>query len=366
MEQEKPFLYGQYGSKHQPRGRGACSNVSGRFERAAIEQFDDGWISNEVAGQVKTHVTIEKPKQIISRNQSPDIPFEQSINAYRGCEHGCIYCFARPSHACMGLSPGLDFETRLFAKPNAAELLERELAKKNYVVEPIAMGTNTDPYQPIERQYEITRQILEVLWKYKHPVTMLTKSALMLRDIDIIGDMSKLNLIRIAMSVTTLDARLSRAMEPRASSPKKRLSAIETFTKEGIPVSVMFAPVIPALNDHEMEHVLTASKDAGAVRAGFILLRLPLELHSLFEEWLEAYYPDRRRRVMNRLMAMRGGKANDKRFGHRMRGVGVEADLLKARFQKITARLGLKHSFERLERGLFEKPLSNGDQFSLF
>ncbi len=366
MEQNKPFLFGQYDRGHAPNGRGACSNTSGRFEPTRVEQFDDGWTGYENARQINTSVFLETPKHIITKNTSPDIPFDRSINAYRGCEHGCIYCFARPSHAYMGLSPGLDFETRLFAKPNAAELLRNELSKKTYSPAPIAMGTNTDPYQPIEKQYEITRQILEVLLECKHPVTILTKSALMLRDMDIIKDMSKLNLIRVAFSVTTLDPKLSRVMEPRASTPQKRLDAIRAFAGEGIPVSIMFAPVIPALNDHEMENILIACKKAGALRAAFILLRLPLELHGLFEEWLETHFPDRKKRVMNRLLAMRGGKANDKRFGHRMKGVGVEADLLKTRFYKISNRLGMTTSFDKLERGLFEKPLSIGGQFSLF
>ncbi|UTW54886.1 PA0069 family radical SAM protein [Kordiimonas sp. SCSIO 12610] len=350
----------------QPKGRGACSNVSGRFEGETVEYFDDGWEGFEMPNQVTTHVTIEHPKHIITKNASPDIPFDRSINAYRGCEHGCIYCFARPSHAFMGLSPGLDFETRLFAKPNAAELLRNELAKKAYKPEPIAMGTNTDPYQPIEREYKITRQVLEVLLECKHPVTLLSKSALMLRDMDIIEALHELNLIRIAFSVTSLDAKLSRTMEPRASSPQRRLDAIRQFSDRGIPVSIMFAPVIPALNDHEMESVLEAVKGAGAVRAAFILLRLPLELHDLFDEWLASYYPNRRKRVMNRLKAMRGGKANDQRFGHRMKGVGVEADLLKSRFLRSIDRFKLNQSFSKLERGLFEKPLSKNGQFSLF
>jgi DNA repair photolyase len=366
MEQNKPFLFGKYEGGHSPSGRGACSNSSGRFEPTSIEQFDDGWTEYNKVRQINTRVFLEAPKNIITKNTSPDIPIDRSINAYRGCEHGCIYCFARPSHAYMGLSPGLDFETRLFAKPNAAELLKQELSKKNYIPEPIAMGTNTDPYQPIEKKYEITRQILEVLLECKHPTTILTKSALMLRDMDLIEEMSKLNLIRVAFSVTTLDPKLSRIMEPRASTPQKRLDAIRVFTEKDIPVSVMFAPVIPALNDHEMENVLTACKQAGAMRAAFILLRLPIELHGLFDEWLEAHFPDRRKRVMNRLLAMRGGKANDKRFGHRMKGVGVEADLLRARFYKISKRLKMTASFDKLERGLFEKPLSSDGQLSLF
>ncbi len=345
------------GSHSVTQGRGALSNTSGRFERYTRDTFDDGWgdgsgnspydtFDDSLAESLKpvripTEITPEAPRTIISKNQSPDIPFDRSINPYRGCEHGCIYCFARPTHTYMGLSAGLDFETKLFSKSNAAELLRKELMRPNYIPAPIAMGTNTDPYQPIEKTQKITRQILEVLAEFDHPVTILTKNRMIVRDLDILTPMAEKGLARVAFSITTLDSRLSRLMEPRASSPQRRLDAMRIMTDMGIDVGMMFAPVIPAINDHEMEQVLAASAHAGATSAAYILLRLPREIETLFREWLLTHFPDRANRVMNRLLAMRAGRANDPRFGHRMKGKGVEADLMKARFTKIAARMGL-------------------------
>jgi len=348
-----------------PRGRGAQSNYSGRYERHGRASFDDGWSRYEEAGQIETSVFIEQPKSIITKNQSPDVPFDRSINAYRGCEHGCVYCFARPTHAYMGLSPGLDFESKLFAKPNAAALLREELKKPGYKLKHIAMGTNTDPYQPIERKFEITRQILEVLLEFNHPATILTKSSLITRDKDILAEMAKKGLVRVGLSVTTLDPKLARVMEPRASTPPRRIDAVRLLSNVGIPVTVMAAPIVPALNDHELENILMAAKQAGAQHAGYILLRLPMEIKALFEEWLERHYPDRKKRVMNRLMMMRGGRANDARFRHRMRGNGVEADLLKARFSKLATRLGLNTQPCPLNDSLF-KTGTSGNQYDLF
>ncbi|MBO6506060.1 MAG: PA0069 family radical SAM protein [Kordiimonadaceae bacterium] len=342
------------------KGRGAVSNVSGRFEALERSLFHDGWSDGTPAAPLKTEITDEFPKSVISRNTSPDVPFDRSVNPYRGCEHGCVYCFARPTHAYMGMSPGQDFESRLFAKPQAAELLEKELAKPNYKVAPIALGTNTDPYQPIEKQRRITRQILKVLAKHDHPVTILTKSRLVVRDLDILAPMAERGLVKVGLSVTTLDRKLARALEPRASMPQRRLDAIRLLSDADIPTSVMFAPVIPALNDHEMEQVLAAAAHAGAQEAGYILLRLPLEVAPLFEEWLEVHYPDRKSRVLNRLKSLRGGRLNDPRFKHRMRGKGFEADLMGQRFKNLTRRLQFKQERRALETDLFRPP--EGDQ----
>ena len=342
------------------KGRGTVSNRSGRFEALERSVFYDGWESEAENPRLKTEVTDEFPKTVISRNQSPDIPFDRSVNPYRGCEHGCVYCFARPTHAFMGLSPGLDFESRLFAKPDAASLLEQELAKKSYKVAPIALGTNTDPYQPIEKERRITRQILKVLSTYDHPVTILTKSRLVVRDIDILAPMAKKGLVKVALSVTTLDRKLARAMEPRASMPQRRLDAIRLLADAGIPTGVMFAPVIPALNDHEMEQVLAAAAHAGAKEAGYILLRLPMELSDLFEEWLEIHFPDRKSRVLSRLKALRGGRMNDPRFKHRMKGKGFEADLMSQRFRNLSRRFRFLQEKRKLETELFRPP--EGDQ----
>jgi DNA repair photolyase len=352
--------------RNRPRkGRGALSNRAGRFERLASERIDDGWgeplpprtpepdplddgidpfgdsgNGDAALPPLRTTVTTDTSRTVIARNTSPDIGFDRSINLYRGCEHGCVYCFARPSHAFLGLSAGLDFETKLFAKPDAAALLRRELAKPGYVPRTIAMGTNTDPYQPVEREMKITRQILEVLAEHRHPVSIVTKSALVMRDIDILAPMAEQGLASVALSVTTCDAALARAMEPRASSPAKRLDAIRQLARAGIPTGVMVAPVIPGLTDHELEAILIRAHDAGAERAGYILLRLPRELRGLFDEWLDVHAPDRKQRILNRIREMRGGDLYQSEFGTRMRGTGAASELLQTRFHLACRRLG--------------------------
>ena len=319
------------------RGRGAETNRSGRFEPLARVAADDGWNSLDLLPPVKTEVQEESPRKIITRNESPDISFDRSINPYRGCEHGCAYCFARPTHAYMGLSPGLDFETKLFAKPNAAKLLEKELAKPGYEVRTMAIGTNTDPYQPIERRYRIMREILEVLDATSHPVGIVTKSALVVRDIDILSAMAKRGLVKVALSVTTLDRRLARAMEPRAATPDRRLETLRLLSEAGIPTTVMVAPVIPALNEAEIERILEAAAQAGVREAGYVLLRLPLEVKDVFKEFLEREYPDRAKHVMSVIRSMRGGKEYDSAWGERMRGNGPYAWQIGRRFE-IAAR----------------------------
>ena len=294
--------------RERRRGRGAHSNASGRYEPLARVAFDDGWEKLEDLPPFKTSVTADATRKIITRNNSPDISFDRSINPYRGCEHGCVYCFARPTHAFLGLSPGLDFESKLFMKPNAPELLERELSAPGYTPKVIAIGTNTDPYQPIERRYQIMRRILEVLDRAGHPVGIVTKSALVLRDLDILARMAKRDLVKVAISVTTLDAKLARTMEPRASTPPRRLEALRQLVKAGVPTSTMVAPVIPALNDAEIERILEAVAETGVRHAGYVLLRLPLEVRDLFREWLIANFPDRYRHVFKLIRDMRGGK----------------------------------------------------------
>ena len=348
------------------RGRAAASNRSGRFEPLAREIFDDGWDSAEDLPPFKTEVMIEKPKKIITRNDSPDIAFDRSINPYRGCEHGCAYCFARPTHAFMGLSAGLDFESRLFAKPDAARLLERELGAPGYKPKTIAIGTNTDPYQPIEKRYRIMREVLEVIDRANHPVAVVTKSALVLRDIDILARMAKRGLAKVALSVTTLDRTLARAMEPRAATPMRRLETIRQLSQAGIPTAVMVAPVIPALNDDEIETILDAAALAGAREAGYILLRLPLEVAEVFKEWLLETYPDRYRRVMSVLTAMRNGKDYESTFGRRMRGSGPYAWMIGRRFELAAERRGLNVAKLKLNTDLFTAPTPNGVQLSLF
>ncbi|TDW36651.1 DNA repair photolyase [Rhizobium azibense] len=347
------------------RGRAAGLNPSGRFEPMHREAFDDGWQTLEELPPFKTEVQIEKPRTAITRNESPDVPFDRSINPYRGCEHGCIYCFARPTHAYMGLSAGLDFEARLFAKPDAAKLLERELARPGYKPRVIAIGTNTDPYQPIEKEWRIMRQILEVLNKANHPVSIVTKSALILRDIDILQEMAAKSLVRAALSLTTLDRKLARAMEPRAATPPRRLEAIQALTEAGIPTSVMAAPMIPALNDHELERILDAAKVAGALEAGYVILRLPLEVAPLFRDWLLQNYPDRYRHVMSLVRSMRGGKDYDAEFGKRMKGAGPYAWQLARRFEMATKRLGMTRRSMPLRDDLFVPPDGSGVQLSL-
>ncbi|TCQ12151.1 DNA repair photolyase [Rhizobium sp. PP-F2F-G36] len=347
------------------RGRGAGINTSGRFEPVTRSTEDDGWNSLEDLPPFKTEVQVEKPRTIIARNDSPDIPFDRSVNPYRGCEHGCIYCFARPTHAYMGLSAGLDFEARLFAKPDAAKLLERELAKPGYKVKPIAIGTNTDPYQPIEKEWRIMRQILEVLKAADHPVMIVTKSAMVLRDIDILAPMAEKGLARVGLSVTTLDRKLARLMEPRASTPEKRLDAIRKLSEAGIPASVLMAPVIPALNDHEIERVLDSAKAAGATEASYVLLRLPLEVSPLFRDWLLQHYPDRYRHVMSLVRSMRDGKDYDADFTKRMKGAGPYAWQIGRRFDLAAKRLELNTNRRALNCDIFVPPLGTGVQLSL-
>ena len=350
----------------QRRGRGAALNMPGRFEKQQREGFDDGWEIPDDLPPLKTTVQEEKARTIITRNSSPDISFDRSINPYRGCEHGCIYCFARPSHAFMGLSPGLDFETRLFAKPNAAELLERELARPGYQVRTIAIGTNTDPYQPIERRYKLMREILTVLETYNHPVAIVTKSALVLRDADILSRMAEKGLAKVALSITSLDKDLVRTLEPRASAPHRRLGALKGLSEAGIPASVMMAPVIPALTDSEIEALLEAAAEHGATEAGYILLRLPLEVSELFRDWLLRNRPDRYRHVMNILRSMRGGKDYDAEWGQRMRGLGPYAQQIGQRFSLACKRLGLNQRRKKLNTELFTPPQVGGVQLSLF
>lgn len=347
------------------RGRGAGLNTSGRFEPTHRTLEDDGWNSLEDLPEFRTDVQVEKPRSIISRNDSPDIPFDRSVNPYRGCEHGCIYCFARPTHAYMGLSPGLDFEAKLFAKPDAAKLLERELAKPGYKVRPIAIGTNTDPYQPIEKEWRIMRQLLEVLSACNHPVMIVTKSALVTRDIDILAPMAEKGLAKVGLSVTTLDRKLARLMEPRAATPVKRIEAIRALSGAGIPTTIMVAPVIPALNDHEIERILDSGKAAGADYASYVLLRLPLEVSPLFRDWLLRNYPDRYRHVMSLVRSMRGGKDYDAEFGKRMKGAGPYAWQIGRRFEMAAKRLELNVTKRPLNCDLFVPPLGTGVQLSL-
>ena len=347
------------------RGRGAGMNPSGRFEALSRIDIDDGWQSLEELPPFLTEVQVEKPRTAITRNESPDIPFDRSINPYRGCEHGCIYCFARPTHSYMGLSAGLDFEARLFAKPDAPKLLERELAKPGYKPRTIAIGTNTDPYQPIEREWQIMRQILEVLDRANHPVAIVTKSALVMRDIDILKSMAARGLVKVGLSVTTLDRKLARTMEPRASTPTRRLEAIRALSAAGIPTSVMMAPVIPALNDHEIERVLDAAHAAGAREAGYVMLRLPLEVSPLFRDWLLQNYPDRYRHVMSLVRSMRGGKDYDAEFGKRMKGAGPYAWQISRRFELAVKRLGMARRSMHLRDDLFVPPNGSGVQLSL-
>lgn len=321
------------------RGRAALSNESGRFERHRRSIVDDGWGTlSQAAHSKQATLHHESAKAIITRNQSPDVPFEQSINAYRGCEHGCIYCFARPSHSYMGLSAGQDFETEIFAKPNAAELLEREITRPGYRPRTIAMGTNTDPYQPAEKTQRITRALLEVMLRHKHPVSITTKSHMVTRDLDVLSALAADGLAKVHISITTLNHRLARQMEPRAASPARRLDAVRTLAQAGIPTGVMVAPVIPALTDHEIDWILAAAKEAGAREAGWVMLRLPGDVAPLFEQWLGKAQPERKARVLNALKEMRGGRLNDPRFGARMRGIGPWADIISQRFLKAARR----------------------------
>lgn len=347
-------------------GRAAGSNQVGRFERHTQEAVDDGWARDEVLPVLRTRTAIEVPRSIISYNSSPDLPFDRSINPYRGCEHGCVYCFARPSHAYLGLSPGLDFETRLIARPEAPKVLKRELAAKKYKVAPIAIGTNTDPYQPIEKKHEIMRACLQVLSDANHPVAIVTKGSLIERDIDILSDMARRGLVRVGISVTTLDAKLSRLMEPRAPAPQRRLQMIRTLASAGIPVRIMASPMIPALTDPEMETILRLGRDAGARHASWIMLRLPREVSPLVQEWLATHYPDRAERIMSRLREMHGGKEYDAAWHRRMRGEGPYADMVAQRFKVAVKRLGLNGKTSPMRCYLFRAPRAETAQMSLF
>src|SRR5438445_11134589 len=351
--------------------RGARSFVAGRFETLAREPFDDGWTPEERdAAELQTSVTEERARSIISRNDSPDIGFAQSINPYRGCEHGCVYCYARPSHAYLELSPGLDFETRLFAKINAAELLRAELSKPGYVPSPIAIGANTDCYQPIERKFRVTRQIVEVLAECEHPFTMVTKSALVERDLDLLAPMAKKNLVKVFVSIASLDRTLARKLEPRAASPQRRMDVLRNLAQAGVPCGVMVAALIPGLNDKTLEEVLEAASAAGAAEAAYVIMRLPNELKELFKEWLAAHYPERAGHVISIVRQMRGGRDNDPRFGSRMTGTGAFAELIEKRFDIACRRFGLNgHGAGRkppsLDCSRFRPPCAAG-QMPLF
>ncbi len=361
------------------RGRGAGFNPPSRFETIRRDPFFDGWepeaapdTPRDMGGEspppatVPTTVTVDATRTVIARNDSPDVGFDRSINPYRGCEHGCVYCYARPTHAWLGLSPGVDFETRLFAKPDAASLLRQELARPSYRCEPIAMGTNTDPYQPVERERRITRAILKVLSDCNHPVTIVTKSALIERDIDILAPMAEKGLCTAALSVTTLERTVARSMEPRASAPARRLAAIRSLAEAGIPVRVMVAPVVPGITDHEMEDILEAARDAGASLASCIVLRLPGEVKDLFCDWLDAHYPARRNKVLNTIRSLREGKLNTAEWGERMVGKGAFGKALDLRFALAVRRLGLKREGRALRTDLFAKPARDGRQMTLF
>ena len=349
----------------QSRGRGVLSNHTNRFERLVAMAVDDGWARDEELPVLRTEVREERPRRVISRNTSPDLSFDRSINPYRGCEHGCVYCFARPSHAYLGLSPGLDFETQLIVRPDAPEVLRRELAAKSYVPDVIAIGTNTDAYQPIERDRGIMRGILEVLAAHNHPVAIVTKGTLIERDIDILGPMAARGLARVGISVTTLDAGVSRAMEPRVPGPKRRLRTIRRLAEAGVPVRVMVSPVVPALTDHELEAILEQAAEAGAIAASSIVLRLPREVADLFREWVEEAFPDRAKRIMGRVRELHGGKEYDPAFGTRMRGQGEWARLMRMRFQAACRRLGLEERLPPLRCDLFEVP-GRARQLDLF
>ncbi len=348
------------------RGRAAGINPSGRYEGLSRAVFDDGWQSVEDLEPFKTEVQIERPRTIITRNSSPDISFDRSINPYRGCEHGCIYCFARPTHSYMGLSAGLDFESKLFAKPDAPALLERELSRPDYVAKTIAIGTNTDPYQPIEKEWRVMRRVLEVLEAHNHPVGIVTKSALVLRDIDILQRMAERGLAKVAVSVTTLDRKLARAMEPRAATPSRRLETIRALADAGIPASAMVAPVIPGLTDHKIERILESVAAAGAKEAGYILLRLPLEVSPVFKDWLLSHYPNMFRHVMALVRSMRGGQDYDSEWGKRMKGVGPYAWQIGRRFEIKAKHLGLNLERRKLRTDLFKANVKPPDQLSLF
>lgn len=344
------------------RGRGAASNNTGRFEGTSRVAYDDGWDMAEDERLVRTEVRVEEPRSAITYNASPDLPFDRSINPYRGCEHGCIYCFARPTHAYLNLSPGLDFETRLVARPGIAKVLERELRARAYKVATIAIGTNTDPYQPIEADHGVMREILAMLLAFRHPVAITTKGTLIERDLDVLVPLARQGLTRVGVSVTTLDPVLARRMEPRAASPKRRLAVIRRLAEAGVSVRVMVSPLVPGLSDHELEPIMEAAAEAGAVGASFINLRLPCEVSPLFQEWLAAHYPDRAAKVMARVREMHGGKDYDAEWGKRFRGTGLWANLMARRFQVALTRFGLDQTLPALRTDLFRPPTGQGAQ----
>jgi DNA repair photolyase len=355
-----------------PPGRGATANPGNRYAAELRQAFDDGWSATEPLPPLRTQVGVDASRAVLSFNQSPDVPFDRSVNPYRGCEHGCIYCYARPTHAYLGLSPGLDFETRLFHKPDAAAQLERELAAPGYRPATLVLGANTDPYQPIERRYRITRSVLQVLHDCRHPVAITTKSALVLRDLDLLAPMAERRLAAVLISITTLDRALARRLEPRAAAPIRRLDVIQGLAQAGVPVGVLVSPLIPGLTDSDLERILELAAQAGASRAGSILIRLPLEVAGLFEDWLRAHYPDRAERVLSLIRQCRGGRLNDPEFGSRMRGTGPVADLLAQRFRLAARRLGLDPHLEQpgsgweLDSTLFRSPRPPGTQLELF
>ncbi|SLN46430.1 Radical SAM superfamily protein [Aquimixticola soesokkakensis] len=348
------------------RARGASTNETPRFEQLTRSFASDGWDIPYEGGVVRTTLAREEPRRVITRNSSPDIPFDRSINPYRGCEHGCTYCFARPTHAWLGLSAGLDFETRLVAKTNVAAQLERELRHPNYAVAPIAIGTNTDPYQPVEAREKTMRAIVQVLSDYNHPLMITTKGTLIERDLDLLAPMARRGLLNVGISLTTLGTTLSRQLEPRAPTPARRLKTIRMLADAGIPVRVMVAPVIPGLSDHELEAILGAARGAGARAASWIMLRLPLEVSQLFQDWLATHVPERKEKVMRRIREMHGGKDYAANWGKRMRGEGEFAELIGKRFEIATTRLGFEDSLPKLTSALFACPERKGDQLSLF
>lgn len=348
------------------RGRGAQDNVDARYLSFTREAIDDGWGLEEEVPRLKTSVTPEYSKTIINRNNSPDLPFEQSINPYRGCEHGCVYCYARPAHAYVDLSPGLDFESKLFSKNNAVEVLEKELSKPSYRCSPITIGANTDAYQPTERKLRITRSVIEVLAKCNHPLTIITKSSLVERDIDLLAPMAEKNLVQVFISITTLDRDLARRMEPRATAPQRRIETIARLNAANIPCGVMVAPIIPGLNDSEIENIINAVADVGGAFAGYVMLRLPREVKQIFYDWLTAHYPLKCSRVMANIRDVRSGKDNDSQFGRRMRGSGPIAGLIKQRFDKAVRDAGLNSSRLDLDCSLFESSARLDGQLSLF
>jgi DNA repair photolyase len=352
------------------RGRGAASNVSGRFETVQREEIDDGWERDEAPAPLETEITLERPRTIITRNESPDVSFDRSINPYRGCEHGCIYCYARPTHAYLGLSTGLDFESKLFVKDGAAALLERELAAPKYRPSVIALGANTDPYQPIEKRYRVTRSVLEVLARARHPVGIVTKSNLILRDLDLLAPMAAQGLVKVFVSVTTLERDVARRMEPRAPTPGRRIEAIERLAAAGVPVGVLAAPIIPAVNDSELEAILTRAHQAGAREAGYVTLRLPLELREIFREWLAVNFPDKLKHTLSLTQSMHGGKDYDSQWGRRMAGSGPYAWMIGRRFEIAAKRLGYREAPHLLRDDLFEAPIladaKTSKQLSLF